>query len=336
MQTCTHSWGLLLVMALLLQRPAGVAGEPPTLRDVAGRHPDVLTLPADIENPRIHDGELVAGRMVLQTLPAYAGTEVAHAVYLPRDWTPEREFPVLVEYLGNSCRVRDPRGIGHSISEGIGCIWVVLPFVSPDGRSDVDWWWGDVDATVAYAKAAVPAICREWSGDPERVLIMGYSRGAIAVNAIGLHDDEIAKLWCGSMAVSHYDDGHIPWGMTPAEQADAAKRLARLGRRPQCIAGEYCSRPQLPSHLPLLKTLDERGITTFGEAVGTLGLEPCTVVEKTLAFVRANHPAGDFTVVDLGWVTHGSAVLQRDTAERRQLRAWLARVLEPRPRGKPP
>ena len=335
MQTRTHSWGLLLVMALL-HRPCGVAGEPPTLPEVTGRHPDVLTLPADIENPRMTGGEPAAGRMVLQTLAAYTGTEVAHAVYLPRDWSPGRKFPVLVEYLGNSCRVWDTKGIGHSISGGIGCIWVVLPFVSPDGRSDVDWWWGDVDATVAYAKTAVPAICREWGGDPERVLIIGYSRGAIAVNAIGLHDDEIARLWCGSLAVSHYDDGHIPWGMTPAEQAGAAKRLARLGRRPQCISGEYCSRPQLPSHLPLLKTLDERGITTFGEAVGALGLEPCTVVEKTLEFVRANHPAGDFTFVDLGWITHGSAVLQRDTAERRQLRAWVAGVLGRRPREASP
>jgi predicted esterase len=71
----------------------------------------------------------------------------------------------------------------------------VLPYSSPDGKRDMDWWWGDVDATVAYAKQVVPAICRQWGGDPQQVILTGYSRGAISCNHIGLHDDGIAKLW---------------------------------------------------------------------------------------------------------------------------------------------
>ena len=108
------------------------------------------------------------GKQVLQFLPRYAGTEVAHALYLPTDWSPGKRFPVLIEYRGNNHRVKDRGGLGYGISGGKGFIWAVLPFVSLDHKQDMDWWWGDVGATVAYVKEAVPAICRQWGGDPRR------------------------------------------------------------------------------------------------------------------------------------------------------------------------
>ncbi len=223
-------------------------------------HPDVLTIPADLENPPIANGAPAPGKMVLQSLPAYAGTEVAHALYLPRDWSPGKRFPVIIEYRGNSAPVRENKGIGYALSGGQGFIWAVLPFVSADGKKDEAWWWGDVSATVAYAKAVVPAICQQWGGDPGRVVLTGYSRGAIACNYIGLHDDEIAKLWRAIIAVSHYDDGHIAWGMTPEEQRRAPERLRRLGATPQFICGEYCARPQPGSDAKLRELIQTRNL----------------------------------------------------------------------------
>lgn len=290
-------------------------------------HPDVLTIPADLENPVLADGKPAPGKAVLQSLPRYAGTKVAHAVYLPADWKSGKRYPVIIEYLGNSATVRDYRGIGYGLTGGKSFIWVVLPFVSTDGKKDEAWWWGDVAATAAYAKEAVPAICKQWGGDPAKVILVGYSRGAIACNYIGLHDDEIAKLWRAIIPVSHYDDGHIPWDMTPEEQHRAPERLRRLGNTPQLIAGEHCSVPQLGSDKPLLERIKEKNLTSFIAAKEQLGLKLITEVEGTRKFIADNFPQGNFTIVDLPWVNHGSKVLLRDTPERRKIRQWLQEIV---------
>jgi hypothetical protein len=289
-------------------------------------HPDVLTVPADLENPAIASGEPAPGRMVLQSLPSYSGSEIAHTVYLPPEWEKGKRYPVIIEYLGNNSQVRDNSGIGHALSGGKGFIWAVLPFVSADHKSDMKTWWGDVEATVAYAKEAVPTICRQWGGDPAQVILTGYSRGAIACNYIGLHDDQIARLWRGVVAVSHYDDGHTDWGMTPEERRRAPERLRRLGKTPQLICGEYSSRSARGSDAKLLGFIKDKNLTTFAAAKTELGLEPLTELEGTRRFIAEHHPQGEFTIVNLPWVNHGSSVLLRDTPARRQLRDWLQRV----------
>jgi acetyl esterase/lipase len=284
--------------------------------------PNVLTIPADLENPVLADGKPVPGKAVLQSLPRYAGTKVAHALYLPTDWSPNKRFPVLVEYLGNSATVRDYRGIGYGLTGGKGFIWVVLPFVSTDGKKDEAWWWGDVAATTAYAKEAVPAICRDWGGNPREVIITGYSRGAIACNYIGLHDDEIASLWSASIPVSHYDDAHIPWGMTPEEQSRAKERLLRLGDTPQLVCGEYTTQGY-PHPNKLLEEIRSKNLTSFKEAEAALDLLPILEVENTRKFLSEHHPSGNSTFINFPWVNHASAVMLRDTPERRRIRDWI-------------
>jgi hypothetical protein len=287
----------------------------------------VLTIPADLVNPAITTGEPRPARIVVESLPSYVGTEVAHTVYLPPEWEKGKRFPVIIEYLGNNSRVRDNNSIGYALSGGKGFIWAVLPFVSADGKRDMDKWWGDVDATVAYAKEAVPAICRQWGGDPAQVILTGYSRGAIACNYIGLHDGEIARLWRAIIPVSHYDDGHTAWGMTPEEQGRAPERLRRLGKTPQFVCGEYSSRSARGSDAKLLGFIKDKNLTTLAAAKADLGLEPLTELEGTRRFIAGNHPQGNFTIVNLPWVNHGAVVLLRDTPERRQIRNWLHEVL---------
>jgi hypothetical protein len=313
-----------LFTALMLAPLAALAAED-------SRHPDVLMMPADIENPAITRGEPAPGKMVLQSLPSYAGTEVAHTVYLPPEWEKGKSFPVIIEYLGNNIRVRDNKNIGHALSGGKGFIWAVLPIVSADGKRDMDWWWGDVNATVAYAKQAVPAICRQWGGDPAQVILTGYSRGAIACNFIGLHDDQIARLWRAVIPVSHYDDGHTAWGMTPEERGRAPERLRRLGKTPQLICGEYSSRSARGSDARLLEGVKAKDLISFASAKPELGLEPLTELEGTRQFVAQHHPQGNFTIVNLPWVNHGPTVLHRETPERRRLRDWLKEVLRETP-----
>jgi thioredoxin-related protein len=291
--------------------------------------PDALVIPADVRQPAVSDGEPAPGRLVLQQLPSFAGTEVRHAIWLPEDWTPDRRFPVIVEYLGNTQQVKDGLiGGGMGISGGRGFIWVVLPFISVDGKTDAAMWWGDVAATVAYAKEAVPAICAAWSGDPGRVLLTGHSRGAIACNYIGLHDDGIAKLWRAMVPFSHYDDAHIPWGMTPEEQAKAPERVARLGATPQYILGEQSVLPQPWNDKALRAAILKDHLATFEAARTKLDLHPISIIEGTRAFLAQHAPTSDISIVDLPFVNHSSEVLFRDTPERQHLRAWIAQKLD--------
>ena len=203
--------------------------------------------------PPVTAGPPAAGRRVPVTPPEYAGTDVHHTLFLPADWSALRRdagerWPVICEYAGN---LHPPSGsagtvagamLGHGLTRG-EAIWAVLPFVAADGRRNEATWWGDEAATVAYAKTNVPRICREFGGDPRRVILCGFSRGAIAVSFIGLADDEIAGLWCGFVTHDHFD-GEREWGTawgSPLDryQAAARGRLDRLGARPLlvCQAG---------------------------------------------------------------------------------------------------
>lgn len=55
--------------------------------------PDVLRIPPDLENPSIVSGDPAPGKLVLQSLPAYAGTDVSHALYLHSTGYALRDIP---------------------------------------------------------------------------------------------------------------------------------------------------------------------------------------------------------------------------------------------------
>jgi len=104
---------LLLVLAAL---QPGTTDEGFSLAPVRqDAHPDVLTIAADLAHQTIAAGEPRPGVVAWDRLPESIGTEVAHTVYLPPGWTPGRSYPVVVEYLGNTARVRDLRAIGYPL-----------------------------------------------------------------------------------------------------------------------------------------------------------------------------------------------------------------------------
>lgn len=205
---------------------------------------------AELTVPPLSATGLVAGKRGAVTPPEYRGTAVHHLVCLPDDWTPDwkqrgRTWPVIVEYTGNYFPAAGSTGevegaaLGHGLSRG-RYLWVVLPYVAQDRRHNEITWWGDIDATVNYAKTNVPRVCAEFGGDPRRVVLCGFSRGAIATGFIGLHDDEIAGLWCGLLAHDHFDGvrewKNTAWGSPLARyREEATVRLRRLQGRPLLV-----------------------------------------------------------------------------------------------------
>ncbi len=200
----------------------------------------VLTL------PQVAEGAPAPGKRVRQRADEYAETDVHHTVYLPKHWSAEgQQLPIIFEYTGNhypaagsTGKVADA-GLGYGLSGG-KFIWVVLPMISADGQSNAITWWGDIDATVAYAKTNVPRIIQQFHANPNAVYLCGFSRGAIGVNFLGLHDNDIARLWTGFITHDHFDGVRAwrgtDWG-SPLEtyRQRASERLKRVAGRPYLV-----------------------------------------------------------------------------------------------------
>ncbi len=197
--------------------------------------------------PELSDGAPAAGKLVSATPTEYEGTQVYHLLYLPVSWNSEGErLPIIFEYTGNyfprsgsTGEVKDA-ALGYGLSGG-EFIWVSLPYIKHGGQQNEVTWWGDVGLTVNYAKVNVPRIVSEFHADPNAVILCGFSRGAIGVNFIGLHDDEIASLWTAFISHDHFDGvkawTKTDWGSPLASyQAGAIERLKRIGGRPYLVS----------------------------------------------------------------------------------------------------
>lgn len=275
----------------------------------AEEFPDISTIAPDLTVPKMTTGAPAAGRRVRYTTPGWENTQVYGALYLPVDWKAGGHFPVIVEWAGNgdyhnvfgdvSAGVVEGSQLGYGITEGKQCIWMCLPYLNHAGTANVIKWWGDApkydaEPTLAYCRATVKDVCERFGGDPQRVVLAGFSRGSIACNFLGLHDDATASLWRGFICYSHYDGVTTNWPYPEADRASALARLDRLKGRPQFICGENSNAP-----------LTERYLRETGSW------------EK-----------GAFTVVGTGFRNHNDAWVLRPSPARTKLREWLWELLK--------
>lgn len=290
------SWaGISLLLACRVMAGSGT-------NSVEARHvsawPDLSSVPQDLITPETVGDQPAAGRRVRQTLPGYESTEVHHTLYLPVNWQPNHLYPVIVEYAGNG-RYQSQYGdrsdgtvegsnLGYGISGGSNYIWICMPFVQikDSHKQNAIQWWGDVAESIAYCTNTVRYVCQHFGGDTNAVILAGFSRGAIACNYIGLHDDGIASLWRAFIPYSHYDGALTNWPYSDADRAAARVRLVRLRGRPQFICQENSTE----------------------------------VTKKYLAGTRVVAP---FTFVTVPFRNHSDTWTLRDNAARRAVRQWL-------------
>lgn len=257
-------------------------------------------IPFDLVVPRAEEGKAGAGRRVRQAVDGFENWDLRHVLYLPAEWKAGGRYPVIVEYPGNG-PYRNPLGdvstglvedcrLGFGMGGGKEFIWLCLPFVDPANKRHARQWWGDPDATAAYCRQAVARVCGEYGGDPEKVILCGFSRGAIACGHIGLRDDATARLWRGLVAHSHYD-GVRRWGYADDSPESAMARLRRLKGRPQWVSHEE-------------------------------------TVDPARAFLN-KAGVGNTTFMALPWPNHTADWVLKDIPERRQLRDWLGKILTP-------
>ncbi len=271
--------------------------------------PDIRSVEPDLTIPKLETGQPDAGKRVKQTIPGYEQTGVYHVTYLPTDWVKGKRYPVLIEYAGNNHRgaygdisTGRPEGsnMGYGISGGRGFIWVCLPYLNAAGDDIALTWWGDsknrtARPTLDYCHKTVPWICEKYGGDTDRVILCGFSRGAIACNYLGLHDNETAKLWRAFIPYSHYD-GIATWPYSASDRDSALTRLKRLAKRPQFICHEITG-------------------SQFNLAA-------------TKKWIESTNIQANLTFAETGFRNHNDAWLLRTSPAREHLRAWLKRVLQ--------
>jgi len=269
------------------------------LRDIREIEPDLVV-------PPLTAGEPAPGKRVQQTHPDWRDTEVHHVLHLPTNWTPEKRWPVLVEFAGNgpyrnkfgdiSTGRVEGSNLGYGISAGRDHIWLCLPYLDKTGRTNVTQWWGtrptyDPNPTIKHTLAVVRHVCEQFHGDTNRLVLCGFSRGAIACNFIGLHNDEIAQFWRAFIPYSHYDGVRNRWPYPGADRESAKRRLRRLNGRPQLICGESNN------------------------------------AFETRNWIRSTGITGNFTYVPTGFRNHNDAWVLRPSPARAQLREWLRQIL---------
>ena len=276
--------------------------------------PDIRTVAPDLEVPVMTpDREPAAGLRVKATLPGRDAESLYHALYLPPEWDPNPggRWPVVVELPGNGgfrSRLGDvctglPEGckLGFGITGGTGAIWVAAPFVDASGEEIAVTWWGDPPAydpepSVEYLRELVRNVCDHYGGDPERVSLCGFSRGALACHVIGLHDEDIAGLWRGLLCYSHYDGVRENWPYPKSDRAAARDRLLRRGDTPEFICHESGARP----HVSLA---------------------------AVRAYLEGTGVEGEVTFSETGFRNHNDAWILRPSPARERLRAWYAALI---------
>ena len=264
-------------------------------------------VPRDLSVPPLSSTQPSPGTRTKLTTATYPEDSVYHILSLPANWQPGQKYPILVEFAGNGnysnalgdLSTGKPEGcvIGYGLSGGQDYIWLVLPYVEKraDGSlANCLQWWGDMAETKQYCLKTIESVCLNYGGDSNRIVLCGFSRGAIGCNFFGLHDDEIAQIWCGFFCHSHYD-GVRKWPYHGSDRAAALTRLKRLGHRPQWISHEE-SIADVENYL--------RSIEIDGIAV-----------------------ANQCTFEKIPFANHSAEWLLCDLPQRESARKWLRRVL---------
>jgi hypothetical protein len=266
---------------------------------VAAELPDIQSVTPDLVVPALSEGTPAAGKRVR------LGRNI---LYLPTNWKADTKWPVIVELAGNggyknkhgdvSTGLPEGSNLGYGLSGGKGFIWLCVPYLNATGDQIAITWWGDKPSynpqpTLKHLRESVQSLCRDFSGDETTVVLAGFSRGAIACNYLGLHDDVTAKLWCAFFAYSHYD-GVRKWPYPGSDRESALIRLQRLGNRPQFICGEGAN------------------------------------AQETEKYLRPLLPNADLIFQSTGFRNHNDAWTLRPSEAREKAREWLKRITSSR------
>ncbi len=244
--------------------------------------------------PEITDHGPKAGLRVRVVPEAYEGTDVYYSLYLPENYKQGNKYPVIVEYTGNEWKPSGSTGevkdanLGFAIAKKLEAIWVVFPYIKDSIA--VTTWWGDEEATVAFALDNIRKVCSSFGGNPAEIFICGFSRGAIGVNYLGLYNEEIADVWLGFFTHDHYDgvkEWVGDWGKPLSDYRQAAKERFRRIKGRNCLISQNVKEGENTSETK--KYIEEYRLDTLANITFNLVSVSSIVPGIPSAFIPHSH-----------------------------------------------
>ena len=281
-------------------------------RNVWDAVPDVLLPPLTVGPP-------APGQRAVVRSGESADSIAYHTVTLPTDWRPGQRYPLLVEWAGNGPYVNDlgdrssgrveDGALAHGLAGGDGWIVLCLPFLNGAATANVTQWWGDAPAydpgpTQRYAAKAIDEVCEKWGGDRSKLVLVGFSRGSIACNAVGMSSPELASRWRGLVCFSHFA-GVRDWPPPNTHKAEAEKLLGLMNHR------DYMILEESPAKLP------------DGDGAGAKEIDRLEETKRFLAGIKSHRLIFGTT----GFVNHSDRWALVPSRAREAVRDWLASII---------
>jgi len=194
---------------------------------------------------------LLAGRPAtadtgfLDRTVAVAGMTYRFAVYVPADYTPTKQWPIVVDLHGNGAQGADGlRQTAHFLADQIRLARSRFPIVVvfPQAAAGQTWESPTLQSVVI---AEVDAVAAEFHGDLNRIYLGGFSMGANGTYAI-------AARWPDRFAALYAIAGEPPLGV-----ADLAGRLRAIPMR--IFHGEADERVPVDRSRELVAALENIG-----------------------------------------------------------------------------
>ena len=182
--------------------------------------------------PEVEEGIPKPGKLVKVYLQEYP--EAYYVVFLPYNYTEGAKFPVIFESPANGYPRELPfyEGLflGYGISRGIDYILVSVPCVDTTGQILKSSWGKDPLSTVNFWLAVLHDLSAKFHIFEDRIILAGFSRGAVSTSYIGNYNNEIKSKWCAYFAYAHFD------GCCQTCLGDPDKRIKRINGRKVLIA----------------------------------------------------------------------------------------------------
>lgn len=183
--------------------------------------------------PEIEEGVPEAGKRVKIYLPEYP--EAYYVLFLPYNFTDTTKLPIIFESPGNvyqevSNGLPDSACLGYGISFGMDYIWVCVPFIDNTGYILRSYWGKDPSSIVDFWLAVLNDLNARFCIDNDKIVLSGFSRGAVSTSYIGNYNDEIASKWAAYFAHSHFD------GCCQTLLGNTNERIARIQKKKVLIS----------------------------------------------------------------------------------------------------
>ncbi len=245
--------------------------------------------------PTMVEGTPAKGKVTKRNITGW-NNNVYYTIYLPSNYSATgTKNPVIFDLPPNEYETYNGKPeceyLGYGLGYGSDFIVVVAPFLNADGSNLATTYWGagtlagDYTKTLEFWQAILTDIETNFNSDPDRVILTGFSRGAVACSYLGCSTYEWASKFCAFMPFSHHDGGSL----TPFA---AYQRLMRMQ--------------------PMKTAIMYGGVTDSGRANSLIGVGICNELEI------------DYTAFEIADSGHDIAwCLREDDAIVDSIRAFL-------------